>query len=84
MVNQIIVEEKGKNENKTCYASCDTQLYSLLITNANYPTKSTFKYTKEFCFIVKKLLKSMDNRRKVLSKYQPRLVALLDTLKVST
>ena len=83
MINKIRLEENGKVENKTCYAACDTQLYSNSITNANYPTKSTFKYTKEFCFIVKKLLDSLENRRKVLIKYQPKLIDLLDILKVS-
>ena len=70
----------GEKENKTCLAACDTQLYRVLMTNANYPTNATFEYTKEFCYVVKKLLNSFENRRRVLGKSQPKLIELLDIL----
>ena len=70
----------GEKENKTCLAACDTQLYRILMTNANYPTNATFEYTKEFCYVVKKLLNSFENRRRVLGKSQPKLIELLDVL----
>ena len=78
------IEVPSENEKKTCLAACDTQLYSMIITNANYPTNVTFKYTPEFCFVVKKLIKSLESRRKSLSKSQPKLIELLEKLKVST
>ena len=74
--------EEDRKENKTCLAACDTQLYSVLITNANYPPEVSFKYTKEFCFVVIKLLNSFENRRRVLKKSQPKLIDMLDILKV--
>ena len=70
----------GEEEKKTCLAACDTLLYRILMTNANYPTNSTFEYTKEFCYVVKKLLNSFENRRRVLGKSQPKLIELLDIL----
>ena len=76
----MIKEVRISGENRTCLAACDTQLYRILMTNANYPTNATFEYTKEFCYVVKKLLNSFENRRRVLGKSQPKLIELLDIL----
>ena len=65
-----------------CFSACRTQLYSLLVTNAKYPTPTTFKHTKEFCFVVKKLLRSFESRRVVWESKQPKLFELLSKLKV--
>ena len=78
MIKEVRIPDE--EENKTCLAACDTQLYHILMTNANYPTNATFEYTKEFCYVVKKLLNSFENRRRVLGKSQPKLIELLDIL----
>ena len=76
------VEVPPKNESKSCLAACDTQLYSLLVTNANYPSYVTFKHTKGFCIVVKKLLQSLESKRRSLNLSHPRLIELLEELNV--
>ena len=69
------------NKKVECLDACQTQLYKLSIANANYATGLTFQYTKDFCYIVKKLLRYSEKRS--LEKVQPRLFELLQMLKVS-
>ena len=73
-------------ETKECYAACQDQLYSLLVTRADYPTRTTFKYSKDFCLVVRKLLETHANKmkRKALAKTQPELTQLLSSIHVST
>ena len=78
------VEVPPKSEIKPCLAACETQLYSLLITNANYPSDVTYKQTKGFCIVVKKLIQSLKNRKKSLAESQPKLIELLEELKVNS
>ena len=67
----------------TCLEACKTQTYSLLVTNSNYPTQETFKYTKEFCYVVLKLLQSCQTRGKPISKKYPKLCQLISILKAN-
>ena len=67
---------------KPCLGACKTQLYSLLVTSTNYPTKATFKHTTHFCMVVKKLLKSCETRNKSLSKEYGQLCITIIELKV--
>ena len=76
------VEVPPKNEIKPCLAACETHLYSLLITNANYPSHVTYRYTRGFCIVVKKLLQSLENKRRSLNLSHPRLIELLEELNV--
>ena len=65
-----------------CLGACETQLYSVLVTNTNYPTKATFKHTTQFCTVVKKLLKSCETRSKSLTKEYKKLCVTIIELKV--
>ena len=64
------MEEDGGTIKKKCLGACETQLYSVLVTNTNYPTKATFKHTTQFCTVVKKLMNSCETRNKILSKFK--------------
>ena len=81
----MIREVFSRNLNKKveCLDACQTQLYTLLVANANYATASTYKHTKDFCYVVRKLLRSFENRRQSLIKVQPKLIKLLEKLKVN-
>ena len=76
------MEEDGENIKKKCLGACETQLYSVLVTNTNYPTKATFKFTTQFCTVVKKLLNSCESRKKSLSKEYEQLCVTISELKV--
>ena len=72
-------------EEKLCMAACNTQTYDLLLTTSNYPSFTTFKYTKTFCYLVKKLMRSCDStaKNKSISKgYGPELCQLIGKLQV--
>ena len=64
-----------------CLDACQTQVYQIHVANANYATATTFKFTKDFCYIVRKLLRYPE--KKPLEKVQPRLFELLKMLRVS-
>ena len=76
-----VFNEKSQSKEK-CLAACTTQTYSPLVTSSKYPTKATFKYTKEFCFVVMKLLSSCETRGVTISKKLPTLCELIGKLKV--
>ena len=70
LYREIEMEEDGDTIKKKCLGACETQLYSILVTNTNYPTKATFKHTTQFCTVVKKLMNSCETRNKSLSKFK--------------
>ena len=78
---RTVYEQKSKTTKK-CFGACNTQLYSLLVTNADYPTIATFKYTKTFCYVVLKLLRYCEFQSKSISKVVPTLCSLMSKLKV--
>ena len=78
---RTVYEQKSKTTKK-CFSACKTQLYSLLVTNADYPTIATFKYTKTFCYVVLKLLRYCEFQSISISKALPTLCPLISKLKV--
>ena len=76
---RTVFYEKSQTH-KTCLGACKTQTYSLLVTDANYPTEATFKYTKQYCFVVLKLLKSCSTRRQSLEHFNSTLCQLIDKI----
>ena len=40
------IKEDDKEDQLECRSACHTHLYSMLVTAASYPTKTTFEYTK--------------------------------------
>ena len=82
LYRDIHIKKDGETIKKECLGACETQLYSLLVTNTNYPTKATFKRTTHFCTVVKKLLSSCETRNKSLTKEYGQLCVTIIELKV--
>ena len=82
LYRDVYIQKNGKTIRKECLDACKTQLYSLLVTSTNYPTKATFKHTTHFCTVVKKLLNSCETRNKSLTKYYWQLCVTIIELKV--
>ena len=80
MIREVF--EPTMNETMQCYSACQDQLYTSRVSSAIYPTATTFHYTKEFCFVVLKLLKISKFRKEALEKVQENLIKLLDKMKV--
>ena len=82
LYREIEIQENDQSIMKPCLGACKTQLYSLLVTSTNYPTKATFKHTTHFCMVVKKLMKTCETRIKTLSQEYGQLCITIIELKV--
>ena len=78
-----IKDKNGDTIKKECLGACETQLYSVLVTNTNYPTRAAFKHTTHFCTVVKKLLNSCDTRNISLAIEYGQLCNTIMELKVT-
>ena len=57
---------------KTCYTSCHDQTFKLQTSNSKYPSLTIFKNSIEFCYILKKILRSCNNfKRRSLEIFYP-------------
>ena len=52
-------------EKKVCLSNCIDQLMSVSSTQASYPSKYGFTKTNEFCYVLKKIISSCKNDRRV-------------------
>ncbi len=85
-MDRFIDVGKGDGSNETeeieCLAACDTQVYDQLVTSSAYPNPETFKYTQEFCIVLKKLYESCKTRFKTMKDSFPNLCPTIQQLKV--
>ena len=66
------IDDNG--EIKECYATCQDQKHSFMISQASYPSSNSFNRQPEFCVVVKKLINSCKGSRKlILDKIYPEL-----------
>ena len=58
-------------DEKECLSNCIDQLMTVTVTQATYPNHHAFDKTKEFCYVLKKLIRSCngDRRDSLIDEY---------------